>query len=106
MPCYTVKRMSIDLNAANFELLKKAAVGLGAVNAMLDEKNKTLRFTVDGSYVYVADGKITVNAGQEGVVDRLKVAYTREVLKSASARFKNIGLEQKSETKGVLKWRF
>lgn len=85
MPCYTVKRMSIEFQQQNHELLRKAIEELGWV--ITGSSVNTVDFYVNGSYVSIGGGKIRLDQGMEHVIDTLKREYTKQAVKKATSRY-------------------
>lgn len=84
MPCYQVITQSVELKAANLDLLTRAIEGLGH---QVSRVGDTLSFFVDGYRVTVQGGRIELPTGRAAIVDHIKRAYSSEVLKTAAARF-------------------
>jgi hypothetical protein len=85
MPCWTIQTNTLDLKVANKGLLGKALESLGYKPTMLQDGS--LVFMHEGRQVKIMDGKIEVPVGKESIVDKIKAAYSTEVLKYASQKF-------------------
>lgn len=105
MPCWTVNTISVELKAADWELLKKAVASLGYVNAFVDEAAKIIRFTYAGRTVTVERDRIYHAVGTESVVAEIKRGYAQTVVKAAAERFR-WGVKQAGENKLQISRRF
>jgi hypothetical protein len=81
MPCYTITTVSLELKNANLEMLKAALTKLGMYG--IYSTDKAVNWS-GGSY-NKETGKLTVTNTTLG--NRIKQAYSGEVVKSQAKRF-------------------
>lgn len=105
MPCWTVNTISVDLKAADWELLKKAVASLGYVNVFVDEVSRRMTFIYGGRTVTVERDKIIHAIGAESVVTEIKRGYAQTVVKAAAERFR-WGVKEAGENKLQISRRF
>jgi hypothetical protein len=84
MPCFTTSRMSVDFKAEHFDLLEEAVkeLGYGA-----RRNSNSLTFYTSNGTVTIRDGKINLDDRDRKIIDPLKRAYSKEVLRRASSRY-------------------
>lgn len=85
MPCEEIRTISLQLEAADRDLLRKAITSLGYQVAL--DANGRLTFWTPNGVGGVYRDRITVPEGDVGLVNRIKAAYSREVIQHASATF-------------------
>jgi hypothetical protein len=85
MPCDTIQLNKVSIKAANRGLLGKAIEALGYNAKMLNDG--TIVFTHKGRQVKVTDSGVIVPVGEEALADKIKTAYSAEVLKVATQKF-------------------
>src|SRR5262245_31521170 len=101
MPCYSVNTVSLDFQAGDLTLLKKAAASLGLeVRALPDRRE-----LVDRSGKLIATlerGKATCSQTNVALVNKLRVQYSKEIVSHACLK---LGWQKsmKSEDKLVLR---
>jgi hypothetical protein len=91
MPCYTIRRVSVELQAANKEMLiqglKAAGFNVREVSGYIDvsipSKERAGR-TLSGRIV---DGQISFQDGDAEIVNRVKQAYAGEAVRRASKQY-------------------
>lgn len=86
MPCYTVKKTSVNVSAMNLELLK---AGLIAAGFTVNEQQGRLSFRKNGSYRTheYSDGKLSVEGEEvEDMVNEVKRAYSAQVIRTSMVR--------------------
>jgi hypothetical protein len=85
LPCWTVRQTSVELDAADPEILRR---GLEAAGFELSMYGTALLVMRGGQIVAeIENGRVTVNRGDTGVVNDIKRAYSTEVVKTAAKRF-------------------
>jgi hypothetical protein len=85
LPCWTVRETSVELDAADPEILRR---GLEAAGFELSMYGTALLVMRGGQIVAeIENGRVTVNRGDTGVVNDIKRAYSTEVVKTAAKRF-------------------
>ena len=101
MPCDSIVYNTLELKAADRALLIAALKELGFTVAdypILTAYRNELT-------VNISNGQIRVRAGYESVVPEIRAAYSRQVVKSAAAKFGH-ALTQKAPNRFVLQRRF
>lgn len=85
MPCYSVNTVSLDFQAGDLELLKKAAALLDLdVRALADRRE-----LMDRSGTLVATltkGKATCSQANVATVNKLRVQYSKEIVSHAALK--------------------
>ena len=105
IPCYSIRTYSVAFDASDFELLAKAATAIGGQYVQLDIKSKTLTFWHDGARATISGGQARVAEGAT-TVDKLRVEYSKTVLREAARRFRiDLKPDAKNENQMTLKWR-
>jgi hypothetical protein len=95
----------VDIDAPNKGLLCRAIQSLGYEVNMLSDG--TIAFWKDPRQIMrIKNGKAEVPQGMESVVDEIKQAYSREVLKEASNKFGSRLEPGKKPNTFVMKKRF
>lgn len=85
MPCWTVRETSVELGAADPDVLRR---GLEAAGFELSMYGSALLVMRGGQIVAeIENGRATVNRGDTDVVNEIKRAYSAEVVKTAAKRF-------------------
>lgn len=85
MPCWTVRETSVELAAADPDILRR---GLEAAGFELSMYGSALLVMRGGQIVAeLENGRVTVNRGDTGIVNEIKRAYSAEVVKVAAKRF-------------------
>ena len=88
MPCDQIITCSVDIDAPNKGLLCRAIQSLGyEVNMMAAGEVVFWHKDRPREVFRIKDGKARVPVGRESVIDEVKRAYSKEVLKEASAKF-------------------
>ena len=85
MPCYSVNTVSLDFQAGDLGLLKKAATALGLEVRAVGDRREIL----DQSGALVAtlvQGKATCSQANVAVVNKLRVQYSREIVGHAALK--------------------
>lgn len=85
MPCYSVNTVSLDFQAGDLGLLKKAATALGLEIRTIGDCREVL----DRSGTLVASlvrGKATCSQTNVAVVNKLRVQYSREIVGHAALK--------------------
>lgn len=91
--------MSLEFNIQNMDLTKKAIEALGWT--LLSDRNGVLRFrTQNYTEVTIANGRAQLPAGQAGLIDKLKVGVSQQIVKQVGAKY---GWRQKQDTRNPLK---
>jgi len=92
MPCYEVRLTSVEFIAENLELLKKALTA------------ESCKYTIKNNIVYLSICNTTIDlekriatGSNQSVLNALKRAYSREVVKMA-AKAKNWNLQQQQKS--------
>ncbi len=85
MPCYSVNTVSLDFQAGDLNLLKKAAAALDLeVRTVADRRELLDR---NGNVVAtLLQGKATCSQANVGVVNKLRVQYSREIVGHAALK--------------------
>lgn len=100
MPCYTVKKTSVNVSVMNLGQLK---LGLEAAGYKVDKKGATLFFSMPGSYLVheYGDGALSIAGDEvEGLVNEVKRAYSAQIIRSSMVRA-GWKLNEKKTEKGV-----
>ncbi len=101
MPCYSVNTVSLDFQAGDLNLLKKAAAALDLeVRTVADRRELLDR---NGNVVAtLLQGKATCSQANVAVVNKLRVQYSREIVGHAALK---LGWQKvvKTENKLLLK---
>src|SRR5262249_43818184 len=85
MPCYSVNTVSLDFQAGDLALLKKAAVSLGLEVRVLGERRELL--DRNGSLIATLEkGKATCSSANVAMVNKLRVQYSREIVGHAALK--------------------
>lgn len=84
MPCDQIILNRVELPKMNEALLKKALVALKA-NGIWQTGGVTY-FTLDGVSCQISNGKLVVPEGSEHLADKLKRAYSSEVVQYTAKR--------------------
>jgi hypothetical protein len=84
MPCNTIIKNSVELKVANQAVLKRA---LEADGWSVVERRGVIYATKNGRAIEIGNGKATVVQGNEDLVNKVKVAYSKQVVKIAAAKF-------------------
>lgn len=85
MPCYSVNQLSIDFQAGDRTLLDKAAAALGL--QIVEQGGSLIVQTKLGSYIATLQGdKATCEANKLGLVNSLRVQYSKEIVAFASKK--------------------
>lgn len=79
MPCYQVNYMTVELNAADLDLLKDALKALGYE---FTETNGVIR--VKGTSIVIEKGKATFAPYDKNKINLIKIQYSKEAVKKAS----------------------
>ena len=88
MPCNTIVKNSVAIKATNRALLKAGIADLGWTVVRESKEVLTVR-AQNGVPVEIrqAQNKAIVEKGQEGLVDQIKQAYSRQVVTSTARRY-------------------
>lgn len=86
MPCDTVQTSSIEFKGENTPLLVQALGSLGSYKATY-RGGRLVSAALDGIRIFFEDGRIIVPRGSEGLIDRIKQAYSRQIVIAAAKRF-------------------
>lgn len=86
MPCWTVRETTVDLDAADADVLKRGLEAAGFATSLYEEAT-TLILRGGRIVAEITDGKVTVNASETGVINEIKRAYSAEVVRTAAKRF-------------------
>jgi hypothetical protein len=84
MPCWEVRRMTLELEAADRDLLRAAIQALGYD---VRQQGAQMVVALDEGDAVIEGSSIRVPAGSEVVVNQIKQAYSRQVLTAAAKRF-------------------
>jgi hypothetical protein len=85
MPCYSVNTVSLDFQAGDLALLKKAAGVLGLeVRVQADRREVVDR--AGNVIATLAKGKATCSQAKVAVVNKLRVQYSREIVGHAALK--------------------
>jgi hypothetical protein len=85
LPCWTVRETSVELDAADPDILRR---GLEAAGFELSNYGNALLVMRSGQIVAeIENGRVTVNRGDTAIVNEVKRAYSAEVVKIAAKRF-------------------
>lgn len=86
MPCYTERKITVELQAANRELLLK---GLTALGITATESRRGLVLTRGRQTLGVlADGRLELEYGVDvALANEIKQAYSGQVVQAAARRF-------------------
>jgi hypothetical protein len=86
MPCWTRRTTTVELAAADPEVLRRGL--LAAEFTITAESDGVLAVNSrDGRGATIARGQVRVLRGDECVINEIKRAYSQEVVKSAAKRF-------------------
>lgn len=78
MPCDTIQMNQVEIGSMNKLLLEAALKALGATNISVSATRA--QFYLDGVGATISNGVLQVRAGYEGMADRIKVGYSRQVI--------------------------
>ena len=85
MPCDTVRTVTLDLTVADNEVLLR---GLKAAGFTVYEQRVGISArSKSGALITIANGKASVEEGDEAVVNEVKRAYSNEAVRTAAKRF-------------------
>jgi len=102
MPCDRITRMTVKLKAADREILKAALKDLGYT---FSETDSQLSFYSNRGVVVInKKGEATINDSNQGIINEINVAYSKQVVARTAARFKLIQTKT-GQTQGKLLWR-
>lgn len=99
MPCYTQRQITLELTAANQELLIQA---LESIGFKVQQTKGSLSITKGYQTATIRDGQIRVDQSNQAWVGEIKQAYARTAIKVASKRFGWQVTEQKNEQDSFL----
>jgi hypothetical protein len=86
MPCYERRITTVVLETAHLDLLEKALQTLGAVTR--HGASMTLRHSATyGTKVEIKDGKVSLDENYKYIVDEIKQAYAKQVVRAAAKKF-------------------
>lgn len=98
MPCWTVRKTTVDIEKMRVEILSD---GLAADGFDVKLEGERLTFALKGTYLYHSyeNGRLTLSGGQpEEVVARIKRAYSAQAVRVAANQFGwKLGAAKKSE---------
>ena len=95
MPCWKVRQVTVEFKAQNVDMLEQAL------------KASQMTYKRNGNYFTIYNGIVNIDvdaqavsysAGNESFVNRIKVAYSTEVVKAVAAK-KNWILKQNANNK-------
>jgi len=86
MPCDSIRLNQVDVGKMDRDTLLKA-LAAKEWQVWVNQPNGRLVFDMEGERVTLNDGRLTVRQGMEHLADRLKVAYSQQVVKAALGRF-------------------
>lgn len=81
MPCYQVNLMSVEIAASDRDLLKRALKKLGF---SYTETKKTIRVQAGYQTITIEEDRATLPASLQGELNRIKKAYSEEVVEEAA----------------------
>ena len=102
MPCYATYTISVELSGMHPELLKRAIESLGY---QVTQAAYGLQFYCQGLLVRIENGSITVDQRQIQLINEIKRAYSREVIRIACQRY-GLELQPLCQNKVSVKKRF
>ena len=86
-PCWTVTTVSLNLEVADLDMLKRAIeqeLGVGVA-----QRGETLSFYYNGAPTTIAKGQIsTYEAQAEGTAKAVKKAYSSQAVKEVAQKFR------------------
>lgn len=84
MPCYEVRTISVEFKAENEDLLDRAIQATGMNTRLISNG----RYLLDDGAIRLdlAAGTAEVREGQQGRLNELKQAYSREAVKAATKK--------------------
>lgn len=86
MPCWQRRVVTVDLNIANYDLLKTGLEAHRFTVREVGERALSVR-TPDGrKYFRIENGTIEVEQGDEALINQVKQAYSHAIVRSASRR--------------------
>jgi hypothetical protein len=88
MPCWTVTTVEISLRAANLDVLQKALENELGVKVRRSGETLTFSHSSQRSSVRIANGRVEVERGNEGLAAQINVAYSRQVVRDMATRFR------------------
>lgn len=101
MPCNSITYNTLELKAADRDLLIAALKELG----FTVQGNQVIAAHRQGIIVEIADGSVRVRKGYEQVVKDIRAAYSRQVVQAASQKF-GWALKRTQQNKFVAQRRF
>ena len=102
MPCYATYTISVELAGMHPEVLKLAVESLGY---KVTQTASGLHFYHQGSQIRIENGCIALDQKQLQLVNEIKRAYSRQVIRIACERY-GLELQPLSENKVFVKKRF
>jgi len=84
MPCDSIQLNSLDVGKMHADLLRRALQEIGAVG--ISQGANLTTFMLDGARCSIRDGRLTLPAGAEHLADRIKVGYSRQVIRTSAAK--------------------
>lgn len=78
MPCDSIQLNNLEVGKMHPRLLALALAQLGALG--IAQGASVTTFSLEGQRIVIRNGEMTVPAGFEGIADRVKVAYSRQVV--------------------------
>jgi hypothetical protein len=92
VPCYTERRIGVDLNVANEDVLTRALTAAGYTN-IRKLANGSLTFaTPSGAYATIVNGEVVMSGSHierrtvENLAAQIKVAYAKEAVATAAKK--------------------
>lgn len=88
MPCYSVIRNQVKIQAADRNILKRGIERMGWTTVALDQDTGTMTVRAkNGTLITITQDQATVQQGNESLVDQMKRAYSKEVLLVAAEKY-------------------
>jgi hypothetical protein len=86
MPCDSIVLNGVEVGKMHPALLKKALEALGARGVWQQENGYTY-FELDGASCSIIKGRMSVPEGKEHLADKVKRAYSAEVVQYTAKRY-------------------
>jgi hypothetical protein len=86
MPCYQQRTTTLEIDAANLDVLAKALEALG-LNAKVEETTRTIRVTTaTGQSGYFANGRLVINGTTRLDENAVRREYSKQSILSVAKR--------------------
>lgn len=105
MPCDTIRQVTVELKVADKQILLLGLLASGFTTRALSEDRLTFSKGLATGVIDLKAGRITIQEGNEKVINEIKRSYSSEVIRQSAKRF-GWNLNQTEENRYVAKRRF